>query len=126
MSDKKKSKELIRCYFLANIGKVIESKALQEASGWRSEWARRVRELRDEEGYQIMSHKDREDLKPGQYLLATAERRPPAHRGITKETRAARLLAQVRRAPAADQKAVLAWLLKKFDLSRLLASDQKR
>ena len=191
MSDKKRSKQLILDYFLSRIGRIVQSKQLQEASGWKSEWARRVRELRDEEGYQILSHKDREDLKPGQYLLETEKRRPAFHRGISKETRAAVLerdgytcqtcglaagdpdpftaartirlslrytvdksnggddspanlkavctncseglrktalpkpdrvwlLSQVRRAPAEDQKAVLAWLLRKFDLSSLL------
>lgn len=89
MAKQKGSKKLILDFFLSNIGRVIESKELQEASGWKAEWARRVRELRDEEGYQILSHKDRSDLKPGQYLLETAKRRPAFQRGISKETRAA-------------------------------------
>lgn len=82
------SKELILNYFLANIGKVLDSKQIQRASGGAVEWARRVRELRDEEGYQILSHKDRSDLKPGQYLLETIARVPAFKRGISKETRA--------------------------------------
>lgn len=82
------SKELILNYFLANIGKVLESKQIQKASGGAVEWARRVRELRNEEGYQILSHKDRSDLKPGQYLLETTVRVPAFKRGISKETRA--------------------------------------
>ncbi len=49
---------------------------------------RRLRELRDELGYQILSHKDRRDLKPGQYLLATDVRLPVLPRSISKETRA--------------------------------------
>src|SRR5882757_3605401 len=73
---------------LANIERAIESKELQEASGWKAEWARRVRELRDEEGYQILSHKDRADLKPGQYLIESVKRLPAFKRGISKETRA--------------------------------------
>lgn len=73
---------------LANIGRVIESKELQEASGWAAEWGRRLRELRDEQGYQILSHKDRADLKPGQYLLETQKRKPAFQREISKETRA--------------------------------------
>jgi 5-methylcytosine-specific restriction endonuclease McrA len=44
--------------------------------------------LRDEEGYQILSHKDRENLKPGQYLLEASKRKPAFHRAISKETRA--------------------------------------
>lgn len=82
------SKELILNYFLANIGKVLDSKQIQRASDGAVEWARRVRELRNEEGYQILSHKDRSDLKPGQYLLETIARVPAFKRGISKETRA--------------------------------------
>ena len=83
MAKQKGSKQLILEFLLANIGRVIESKELQGASGWKAEWARRVRELRDEEGYQILSHKDRADLKPGQYLLETDKRLPAFHRGIS-------------------------------------------
>lgn len=82
------SKELILKYFLSHIGKVLESKEIQAASGGAVEWARRVRELRNEEGYQILSNKDRADLKPGQYLLETVVRVPAFKRGISKETRA--------------------------------------
>lgn len=82
------SKELILNYFLTNIGKVLESKEIQTASGGAVEWARRVRELRNEEGYQILSNKDRANLKPGQYLLETTVRVPAFKRGITRETRA--------------------------------------
>ena len=81
-------KALILDFFLANMGRVIESKELQMASGGASEWARRTRELRDEQGYQILTHKDRAHLKPGQYLLDTDKRRPAFSRGISKETRA--------------------------------------
>jgi hypothetical protein len=82
------SKSKILAFFLANKGRIIEAKEIQEVSGWVAEWARRVRELRDEQGYQILSHKDRADLKPGQYLLETDKRRPAFARGISKETRA--------------------------------------
>src|SRR5579862_8372423 len=82
------SKQRILEFFLCNIGKVVESRHIQAASGGASEWARRVRELRNEEGYQILSHKDRANLKPNQYLLETAVRLPAFARGISKETRA--------------------------------------
>ena len=71
-----------------NLGKVLESKDIQKASGGAVEWARRVRELRNEDGYQILSHKDRANLKPNQYLLETIKRVPAFARGISKETRA--------------------------------------
>jgi len=82
------SKKKILAYFLANIGTILESSQIQKASGGASEWARRVRELRNEEGYQILSHKDRSELRPGQYVLETAERITAFRREISKETRA--------------------------------------
>lgn len=82
------SKKKILDFFLANIGNVLESKDIQAASGGAVEWARRVRELRNEEGYQILSHKDRSDLKPNQYLLETTKRIPAFSRNISKQTRA--------------------------------------
>ncbi|MBI2050791.1 MAG: HNH endonuclease [Parcubacteria group bacterium] len=84
----KGSKQKILDFLTDNIGKVVNSKEIQEASGWAAEWARRVRELRDEQGYQILSHKDRADLKPGQYIMATKKRKPAFARGISKETKA--------------------------------------
>ncbi|MBW3636574.1 MAG: HNH endonuclease [Armatimonadetes bacterium] len=88
MPSNKGSKQLILGFFLANVGKVLESRDIQTASGGAVEWARRVRELRNEEGYQILSHKDRADLKPGQYLLSTTHRVPGFKREVSKETRA--------------------------------------
>lgn len=88
MSRKPGSKQLILEFFLCNIGKVLESREIQQASGGASEWARRVRELRNEEGYQILTHKDRANLKPNQYLMETDKRLPAFARGISKETRA--------------------------------------
>ena len=88
MSNQKGSKKRILDFLLTNIGRVIEGEEIREASGNVSEWARRVRELRDEEGYQILTHRDRRDLKPGQYLLETDKRLPTFARAISKETRA--------------------------------------
>lgn len=82
------SKAKLRAYILSNTGRVLESDELREASGNASEWGRRVRELRTEEGYQILTHNDRSDLKPGQYLLADPKPVPAFERGISKETRA--------------------------------------
>lgn len=88
MSRKPGSKQLILEFFLSNVGKVLESKDIQKASGGAVEWARRVRELRNEDGYQILSHKDRANLKPNQYLMETIDRVPAFARNISKETRA--------------------------------------
>ena len=59
----------LRAYFLGNLGRVMDSDELRGVAGGISEWARRIRELRDEEGYAIQTHNDRADLKPGQYIL---------------------------------------------------------
>ena len=85
---KKNSKTKILEFLLAHQGQVVTSAQLQKASGNVAEWARRLRELRDEEGYRILSNKDRADLKPGQYILLDDHRVPAFRRGISKETRA--------------------------------------
>jgi hypothetical protein len=64
------AKERIRQFLLANIGKVVTSIQVRNAAGTSvSEWARRVRELREDEHWPILTHNDSADLKPGQYLL---------------------------------------------------------
>lgn len=78
----------LRAHFLRNLGRVMDSDELREVSGGISEWARRVRELRTEEGYRILTHNDRSDLKPGQYLLESPKPQPYFAREISKETRA--------------------------------------
>jgi len=78
----------LRAHFLVNLGRVMESDELRLVAGNISEWARRIRELRTEEGYLILTNNDRSDLKPGQYLLETAKPQPAFARGISKETRA--------------------------------------
>jgi hypothetical protein len=66
----------------------MDSDELRQVANNQSEWARRVRELRNEEGYQILTHNDRSELKPGQYLLEIAKPLPAFARQISKETRA--------------------------------------
>lgn len=86
------AKARIKAYFIANVGVVVTAKQLQEVAQPVSEWARRVRELRDEEGWPILSNHDSADLKPGEYLL---ERIPDEvgvddirRRGISQKLRA--------------------------------------
>jgi hypothetical protein len=83
----KGSRARVLQFLLANLTKVVSSDEIRKAAS-SSEWARRLRELRDEFGYQILSHKDRRQLKPGQYLLETDVRNPVLPRTISKETRA--------------------------------------
>lgn len=90
---KQGSKERIRQFLLDHIGQIVTSIQLRDAVGPSvSEWARRVRELRDEEGWPILTHHDSADLKVGQYLLVKAP--PEAYetrfaRGISARLRAA-------------------------------------
>lgn len=65
----------------------MDSDQLREVAGI-SEWARRIRELRNEEGFQILTHNDRSNLKPGEYLLEDPKPQPSFERKISKELRA--------------------------------------
>jgi hypothetical protein len=82
------AKTKLRDFFNQNVGVVINHETLQDVSGGKSEWGRRVRELRNEEGMNIVTHNDRSDLKPGEYLLVDKKIMPFFERGISKETRA--------------------------------------
>lgn len=75
------SKERIRLFLAAHIGEVVTSIQIRDAAGAGvSEWARRVRELRDEEGWPIITHNDSAALKPGQYIL---KEKPPGKADVT-------------------------------------------
>jgi len=85
------SKENIRRFLLANIGRVVTSIELRDAAGTSvSEWARRLRELRELEGWPILTHNDTAELKPGQYLLSEkpTQKLPHFARGISAKLRA--------------------------------------
>lgn len=88
MARPKGARTKLREHFLNNIGNKMDSDGLREVAGGTSEWARRVRELRTEEGYQILTHNDRSDLKPGEYLLLDPKPVPAFARAISKEVRA--------------------------------------
>lgn len=77
----------LRIFFLAHVGEVLDSDTLRDMAGI-SEWARRIRELRNEEGMNIVTHNDRSDLKPGEYMLVDTKPLPAFSRAISKETRA--------------------------------------
>jgi 5-methylcytosine-specific restriction endonuclease McrA len=90
---KPSAKELIRRFFLAHIGEVVTKDQLREAAGDITEWARRVRELREDEGWKILTNNDSTDLKPGEYLLQSV---PVAREGVSFSSRiSARLRAEV-------------------------------
>lgn len=87
MPKEKGSRAKLRDFFLENVGKILNSDILRQVAGV-SEWARRVRELRNEEGMNIITHNDRSDLKPGEYLLVDLKPLPAFERDISKELRA--------------------------------------
>lgn len=73
------AKERIRQFFRSNIGTVVTSAQIRDASGASggvTEWARRVRELRGEEGWPILTHHDSASLKPGEYMLESSPPEP--------------------------------------------------
>jgi hypothetical protein len=87
------SKERIRRFLVGRIGQVVSSSEIKEASGGASEWARRLRELRDEEGWPIRSHNDDADLRPGEYILESMP--PPKKDVVFARTISAKLKAEV-------------------------------
>ena len=85
------AKERIKQFLRRRVGKIVTAKELQAAAGNVTEWARRVRELRNDEGWRIVTHHDDSGLKPGEYRLDE----PPPERAsyhfakpISKRTRA--------------------------------------
>ncbi len=84
---RKGARAKLREHFINSIGKVLNSEQLRAVAGI-SEWARRVRELRNEEGMNIVTHNDRSDLKPGEYILVDLKPLPAFERSISKEIRA--------------------------------------
>jgi len=86
----KGAKKRLRAYLRQNVGKVLLSRDLQTVAGGAVQYDRRLRELREQEGWRILSHNDSSELKPGQYMLVEA---PPEKsvflaRGISKKLRA--------------------------------------
>ncbi|MCP5102053.1 MAG: HNH endonuclease [bacterium] len=72
-------REKILKFFRQNVGKKITGEELKYLAKDRSEWARRVRELRTEFGWPIVTRNTgRPDLEVGVYLLE-AERQSPEH-----------------------------------------------
>lgn len=73
---------------------MVSSVQLRDAAGpGVSEWARRVRELREDEHWPILTHNDSAGLKPGQYLLRSF---PPAKPAVSFAKRiSAKLRAEV-------------------------------
>lgn len=91
MSQTLKGKAGIRAFLLRHIGQVVTTEQVRDASGNQVQYSRRLRELRDEEGWRIQSHHDATDLRPGQYrLVERPPEKPPLRfaRNITLKLRA--------------------------------------
>lgn len=75
MKTQPSARDKLRDYLCANVGKILRTRALREVAGI-NDYARRIRELRDDEGMLIKSHKERNDLRPDEYILESLERLP--------------------------------------------------
>ena len=87
------AKEKIRQFLRANIGMVVTKDQIRDAAGDITEWARRVRELREDEGWPIITNNDSATLKPGQYMLVAPP--PDTLPPIVSKSISAKLRAQV-------------------------------
>ena len=68
-------KDRLKRFFLDNQGLIVNSQQLQEVAAPNTEWARRIRELRGDEGWPIQTQNDSTELGQGEYRLV---REPPA------------------------------------------------
>jgi len=82
------ARDKLRAYFLDHVGEIIDWQVLRDVAGGITEWGRRVRELRQLEGWDIRTDKDDSALKPGQYVLTSAKPRPVFADELSRETRA--------------------------------------
>lgn len=85
-----KGKAGIRAFLAKNVGKIVSTEQIRAASGNQGQYGRRLRELRDEDGWPIQSHNDASDLKSGQYRLEYIpgkKRSPSFSRDISKALR---------------------------------------
>jgi hypothetical protein len=80
------ARDRLLAYFKSRVGEVIDKDTLREVAQI-AEWARRIRELKDEYGWNIESFRDASDLKPGQYRLKSLEQGVITSRTITTEQR---------------------------------------
>lgn len=86
-------RERIKSLFLDNIGKVISREQIIEVAtdpetGKEPEnWHQRLSELRTDEGYTILSWRNRKDLKVSEYMMPSPERRPKAGVRVKPESR---------------------------------------
>jgi hypothetical protein len=77
-------RQRIKALFLDNLGKVLTREQIQQVArdpktGRVPEnWHQRLSELRTDEGFTILTWRNRGDLRISEYLMPTSERRPKA------------------------------------------------
>lgn len=82
--NQKTIRERIKALFLDNLGKVLTREQIQEVAkdpqtGKEPEnWHQRLSELRTDEGYTILTWRNRGELRVSEYLMPTAEKRQKA------------------------------------------------
>ncbi len=83
-------KAKILAYLRANVGTPVTLEELRYLAGDKSEWARRVRELRTEDGWPIFTRmQGRPDLPVGSYVLDEDKQAPQHDRKIPDDVRVA-------------------------------------
>lgn len=76
-------RRILELFIARGVGARVEKNEIARAARIY-EWARRLRELREELGWRISSHNDRADLKPGEYVLETWIPDKPAKQKIAR------------------------------------------
>ena len=85
--------EKILEFLKANVTKVVTGEELRYVANDKAEWARRVRELRTEQGWPILTKSSgRPDLGIGAYVLESVRQSPAHDRKISDEVRSAVLM----------------------------------
>ena len=74
-------------FLLENVGKRVHTKKLQDVTGGDVQYDRRLRELRDEFGYDIASHKDDISIPVDCYMLRSPEPSEGFRRAISPQTK---------------------------------------
>jgi hypothetical protein len=81
-------KDRVLEYFKENVGKMIQNEELKYVARNASEWARRVRELRTEDGWKIVTKTTgRPDFPIGFYMLIDSFQLPKHDRSISDKVR---------------------------------------
>ncbi|MFP3558204.1 DNA mismatch endonuclease Vsr [Paraburkholderia sp. SIMBA_049] len=81
-------KDKVLEFLQANVGRPVTGEELRYVAGDKTEWARRVRELRTEEGWAVVTkNMGRPELPIGAYVLEDLHQAPPHDRKIPDDVR---------------------------------------